>query len=233
METRRKCRAGQPRAGTDPTAAFVVHEKCLLLGNETLSVAKTAERRELSLQAAAGPGRAASCLRLHPATWAHAASLGRGGRRREASAGDSDARRRAPGAVWSAPHAHRRGSLRGGGGRRKVPRREAGAVESGRGSLLRRKRAPKLPPARRRVGLPAGPPPARPPSTSRLPPPTARLAHVAVPLPPAVTGPACPPPCSPAPTGQRAVTRPAPGPPPRRLPPPLAQISGTASLETY
>lgn len=50
-------RGSRPRAGTDPTAAFVVHEKCLLLGNETLSVAKTAERRELSLQAAAGPGR--------------------------------------------------------------------------------------------------------------------------------------------------------------------------------
>lgn len=50
-------RGSRPRAGTDPTAAFVVHEKCLLLGNEMLSVAKTAERRELSLQAAAGPGR--------------------------------------------------------------------------------------------------------------------------------------------------------------------------------
>lgn len=163
-------RGSRPRAGTDPTAAFVVHEKCLLLGNETLSVAKTAERRELSLQAAAGPGRI-----VPPAAPRDLGTRGfRGpGRQaaREASAGDSDARRRAPGAVWSAPHARRRGSLRGGGRRRKVPRREAGAVESGRGSLSRRKRAPKQPPARRRVGLPAGPPLRA--SSADFPPPTA------------------------------------------------------------
>lgn len=230
METRRKCRAGQPRAGTDPTAAFVVHEKCLLLGNETLSVAKTAERRELSLQAAAGPHRASGCTPRPGHTRLPRAGAAGGARRLRVTV--------TPGGALQAPCGPRptpAGGARCAGeedagrspGARPGPSSPAG-VPSRAGSALPNSR-------RRAAGSASRPdrPSARPPSTSRLPPPTVRLAHVAVPLPPAVTGPACPPPCSPAPTGQRAVTRPAPGPPPRRLPPPLAQISGTASLETY